>query len=233
MAISTFQNNILVISKMISRNVLNKFSTYARHIYKLQGRSLNVPKIASFTTSFKECNNEENHLHINVLEEQAKYLEQEIADDDIFHNVNLNRGITGVFDIADLVDVLRIENSEDIFVAEVPSQYNYVDHICIVTGKSYRHMYAIAQFVRQVYKRKRLAHDEIPVLEGKNSKDWMALDLGNIALHIFSKEARIRYDMDSLWAVGKDFDPESNKADPIVDMLEKHSIYLADLKPAT
>lgn len=217
---------------MIPRNLINIFTIYTKHLSRLQGGTQNVFKTASFTTCSRKLNNVENHLHINVLEEQQKFLEQEIEDNhDIFHNVNLNRGLMGVFDIADLVDVLRIENSEDIFVAEVPARYNYVDHICIVTGKSYRHMQAIGQFVRQVYKRKRLPNDYIPALEGKNSKDWMALDLGNIALHIFSKEARTRYDMDSLWAVGKDYDPESNKSDPIVDMLEKHSIYLSDLKP--
>lgn len=56
---------------------------------------------------------------------------------------------------------------------------------------------------------------------------------GNIALHIFSKEARTLYDLDSLWAVGPKYDTEANKVEPISDMLEKHTIYLRDLEPAS
>lgn len=39
-------------------------------------------------------------------------------------------------------------------------------------------MKAIAQFVRIIYKKKMEKSDVIPKLEGENSKDWMALDLG-------------------------------------------------------
>lgn len=94
--------------------------------------------------------------------------------------------------------------------------------------------------------------DVIPKIEGESSKDWMALDMGmfylnivdivkqllklwfigNIALHIFSTEARAQYDLESLWTVGPDFDRECNKPnDELVEMYEKHSIYLSDLTP--
>lgn len=74
--------------------------------------------------------------------------------------------------------MLRRENSENIFVAKVPENIKYVDFICVVTGKSQKHMKAIAQFVRRVFKHKRHKSDIVPRLEGENSKDWMALDLG-------------------------------------------------------
>lgn len=142
-------------------------------------------------------------------------------------------GKTGVFDIEDLILVLKVENAENIFVATLPPETKYVDFICIVNGKSHRHMQAIIEFVRRVYKQKRHNYDSIPLIEGAGSKDWMALDLGNIALHVFSREARKSYDLDSLWAVGREFDPECNKKDAIVDMLEKHSVYLHKLEPAS
>lgn len=128
--------------------------------------------------------------------------------------------------------MLKQENAEDIFVAMLPPGTKYVDFICIVTGKSQRHMRAIIEFVRRVFKRKRYDSDLIPLLEGRESKDWMALDLGNIALHVFSKQARQLYNLESLWAVGPEFDPEYNKKDAIVDMLETHSLYLHKLVPA-
>lgn len=91
---------------------------------------------------------------------------------------------------------------------------------------------AIAQFVRKMYKMKRHSGDILPKVEGENSKDWMAMDLGNIALHIFSEEARELYDLESLWAVGADFDGECNKPkEPLLELFERHSVYLGDLTP--
>ena len=75
----------------------------------------------------------------------------------------------------------------------------YVDYMCICTGNSYRHMSGLAHFVRKVYKLKRKPGDILPKIEGAKCKDWMALDLGNIALHIYSKTAREKYDLETLW----------------------------------
>lgn len=120
----------------------------------------------------------------------------------------------------------------DIFVCEVPEHLKYVDYMCVVTVRSPRHMKAIALFVREMYKLKRDETDLFPRLEGKGSEDWVALDLGNIALHIFSRQARKKYDIEQLWSVGAEFDAESNKPDEeIVEMFERHSMFLSDLKP--
>lgn len=60
----------------------------------------------------------------------------------------------------------------------VPPKLKYVDYICIVSGRSYRHMLAIAQFIRRLYKKKRNSSDTIPKIEGENSQEWIAMDLG-------------------------------------------------------
>ncbi|XP_030748235.1 mitochondrial assembly of ribosomal large subunit protein 1 [Sitophilus oryzae] len=147
--------------------------------------------------------------------------------------LNLERGIYGVYDIEDLVDTLHKENAEDLFVAAVPKEINYVDYIVLVSGKSVRHMQAIAQFVRRVYKHKKLSTDIFPRLEGEDSKDWIAIDLGNIALHIFSHKARKLYDLDLLWSVGPKYDDEYNKKEPVSEILEKYSTHLGGFQPAS
>lgn len=45
-----------------------------------------------------------------------------------------------MFEIEDLVDVLKKDNAVNLFVCTVPREMKYVDYICIVTGKSHRHM---------------------------------------------------------------------------------------------
>ena len=90
----------------------------------------------------------------------------------------------------------------------------------------------MAEFVRRMYKIKRRKGDILPKIEGEKSRDWMAMDLGNIALHIFSPIARESYDLESLWAIGVEYDREYNKPqDPLVELFEKHSTLLADIKP--
>ncbi|XP_018333273.1 uncharacterized protein LOC108742528 [Agrilus planipennis] len=195
----------------------------------------NIP--VGLGSKYKVFRDDDSVEILDVDEEQLKNEEQiqkeKLQEYDEYKGLNLERGETGVFEIEDLIEVLKRDNAEDVFVVELPKEINFVKYICIVTGKSRRHMLAIAQFVRKLYKRKMHDTDLIPKIEGKDSDEWLALDLGNIALHIFSNEARCKYDLDSLWAVGSEYDPESNKQDPLVDLLEKHSIYLSDLKPAS
>lgn len=133
-------------------------------------------------------------------------------------------GVTGVFDIEDLVTLLKQDNAENVFVCTVPEHLKYVDYLCVITARSHRHMHAIAEFVLKMYKAKRNKKDLMPRLEGKNSSDWIALDLGNIALHIFSAKTRAQYDIEMLWSVGAEFDTETNKpADPIFELFDQHS----------
>lgn len=55
---------------------------------------------------------------------------------------------------------------------------------------------------------------------------------GNIALHIFSDKTRKIYDLETLWAVGPEYDEKANKSSgDVIDMLENYSAYLKDLKP--
>lgn len=84
-----------------------------------------------------------------------------------------------MYEIEDLVQLLRRDKAKDIFVASVPPENSYVDYIVVVTGKSVRHMIALATFVRKVYKVKANKDDILPKIEGPSCKNWIALDLGN------------------------------------------------------
>lgn len=187
--------------------------------------------------------------------EEARHQEQQLPEPELeldhYYGLNLKRrlaivqgeqkfkplfpfagGIRGVFDVEDLVELLRKENVDDIFVCYVPENLKYVDHLVVCSGRSYRHMLSTAEFVRRMFKIKRGKGDILPRIEGDKSRDWMAMDLGgywnkcifrflrsntfrfllgNIALHIFSPSAREEYDLESLWAIGSEFDRESQK----------------------
>jgi len=168
-----------------------------------------------------------------------------------FAQFNLKPGVNGVFDVEDLVEVLRAEKCSEVVVLAVPKELNYVDHMVIVTCKSPRHLRASATFVRKLFKlKRRKCKHRIPEIEGFKDKSasWLAMDMDNIALHLFLAQARRHYDVESLWAVGHDGsegDMEEGgvaaelgaAADDSVaemDQLFKQSHeLLADLEPAT
>nr|SVE85658.1 EOG090X0AI9 [Daphnia pulicaria] len=149
---------------------------------------------------------------------------EEIEEFDEFEGVSLERGITGVFDIEEFVDILSQQKLDKIVVIAVPPELNYVDYMVITTGRSPKQMTAIAEFIRKVFKRRRFETDPLPVIEGKDNKDWIALDLGNIALHIFSSKTRKIYDLETLWTCGADFDDLSNeKEDVVTSLMKEHT----------
>lgn len=96
----------------------------------------------------------------------------------------ISGGVEGVFDIEELVKFLKKDKAQNIFVSTVPKELGYVDYFVVVTGRSQRHMAALATYIRKAYKLKHHVTDLIPRLEGKDSKDWMALDLGNFDIFI-------------------------------------------------
>uniref|UniRef100_A0A1B0CTG2 Mitochondrial assembly of ribosomal large subunit protein 1 n=1 Tax=Lutzomyia longipalpis TaxID=7200 RepID=A0A1B0CTG2_LUTLO len=150
----------------------------------------------------------------DVEEERARVLEEEemeITGPDPYEGIDLSRGKTGVFEIEDLVELLRKEKGKDIFVCQLSPELKYVDYLCVATALSTRHMRGLAEFVRKVYKMKRHPEDKIPKIEGETCRDWIAMDMGNIALHIFSAQARKLYDLESLWTLGPEYDAECNK----------------------
>lgn len=93
-------------------------------------------------------------------------------------------GIHGVFDVEELVNILKKQRAKDIFVVEIPAELAYANQMVIVSGKSSRHILAMATYVRRLFKKKMMSTDKIPIIEGKKNKsdDWLALDLGNFFL---------------------------------------------------
>ena len=57
-------------------------------------------------------------------------------------------------------------------------------------------MSAISNKLIRVLKKNKV---EIINLEGKNSADWVLLDLGDIVINVMSISAREYYDLESLW----------------------------------
>ncbi|KAL3855136.1 hypothetical protein ACJMK2_014363 [Sinanodonta woodiana] len=121
-------------------------------------------------------------------------------------SISLIRGTSGVFEIDELMVVLRESNAIDTCVLRLPPEAKLAEYMVIVSGSSFRHILAIAQEIKKTHKKKKGPRDPHLVIEGMDTKDWLAMNLGNIILHIFLPETRAVYDLELLWTVGEKYD---------------------------
>lgn len=84
-----------------------------------------------------------------------------------------------------------------------------------------RHLLAVATYVRKRFKMKDLKKSDIlPTIVSRTGvQGWIALDLGNIVLHLFLQQQRDYYDLEMLWTVGRIFDDLCNTQDPEIIQL--------------
>ncbi|KAK6166347.1 hypothetical protein SNE40_023066 [Patella caerulea] len=136
--------------------------------------------------------------------------------------ISLNRGKEGVFDLDDFVTLLKESNVKDLCVLKIPENIQFINYMVIVSAASYRHMLAISNNINYVYKKRKNRKDKFLNIEGINTRNWFAIDMGNILLHIFMPETREVYDLETLWTVGTQFDSKvetQNEMDLIMSRL--------------
>jgi ribosome-associated protein len=91
----------------------------------------------------------------------------------------------------------------DIVVIDISKVASFANYFLICTGESSRQIQAIADEVEAKLK----AEGERPGhIEGFRNAEWVLMDYADIVVHIFSKNARVYYDLERLWRDGKRLD---------------------------
>ncbi|MFC6289155.1 ribosome silencing factor [Levilactobacillus angrenensis] len=77
------------------------------------------------------------------------------------------------------------------------------DYFLIMEANSNRQVQAIAdEIVDQMN-----VHDvAIRDVEGKNSAEWILIDLGDVVVHVFQKDQRSHYNLEKLWSDAPEVD---------------------------
>jgi len=122
------------------------------------------------------------------------------------YSFEMSRGSTGVFDLDEIVEVLRREKAKDVCSIEMPQEMSYADYIVLCTPMGSRHSNAICETIYTLYKKKRSKSDPQAIVRPQKNVDWAVCDLGNIVVHVMTEEIRRRYDIETLWAVGPLYD---------------------------
>lgn len=80
---------------------------------------------------------------------------------------------------------------------DVSEHSSYTDYILLLSGRSDRHVQAVADAVMDALKKKRGMK---PLgIEGKRDGQWTLLDFGELVVHVFYHPVREFYDLEGLW----------------------------------
>ena len=95
--------------------------------------------------------------------------------------------------VLDKIDDMK---GRDIVELNVKGKSTVTDTMVICSGNSKRHVSSIAEHVQ--VEAKHAGHAPLNV-EGKETGDWVLVDLGDIIVHIMQDEARDFYQLEKLW----------------------------------
>jgi ribosome-associated protein len=88
--------------------------------------------------------------------------------------------------------------AEQTVALDIAGKSSLSDHMVVTSGRSHRHVGAVAD---QVANALREAGFGKPRIEGLPHCDWVLVDAGDVIVHIFRPEVREFYNIEKMWAV--------------------------------
>lgn len=96
---------------------------------------------------------------------------------------------------------LEESKAEGLLPIDITGRAAFADHMVVASGRSQRHVNAIAQ--RLLDDLKAAGHGNARV-EGLRAGDWVLVDLGDVIVHIFQPEVRSFYNIEKRWLASED-----------------------------
>ncbi len=96
-----------------------------------------------------------------------------------------------------LIASLEDNKAEDLKVIDLAGKSSIADIMILASGRSARHVSAIADHLAQKVKDRT---GQTPKIEGLPNADWVLLDLGDIIIHLFRPEVRTFYNLEKIWS---------------------------------
>ncbi|CAG8498113.1 39975_t:CDS:2 [Gigaspora margarita] len=174
-------------------------------IYKLKNSQCNI---ARFTTSLSPKRNkvtddlEEIDPYENLHEESVEFIP-------LWQRTNqLPSTSNELTTSSDIVRFLEDEGIENITLIDVREKCDFTNWMIIGEGKTINHLVGAAGSLYKTLKDniKRRSENQsnsfinnYPVVEGRDSDDWVLIDSGNIFVHLFTPEARKYRNLEGLW----------------------------------
>ncbi|WP_409432089.1 ribosome silencing factor [Litorimonas sp. RW-G-Af-16] len=101
--------------------------------------------------------------------------------------------------LSDYIQSNLDENSaQDIIEIDIRGKSSIADYMIVASGRSNRHVGALADYVQRGLKDQGLKNLGI---EGLKGCDWVLIDAGDVIVHIFRPEVRVFYNLEKIWSV--------------------------------
>ena len=93
-------------------------------------------------------------------------------------------------------NILEDNKAESIVMVDVKNKSSVTDLMFIASGRSTRHVKAIADNLVTKLKKNKIK----PLgVEGYNKSEWILLDYGDLLIHVMHPETRDFYSLEKLW----------------------------------
>lgn len=91
---------------------------------------------------------------------------------------------------------LEDSKAENIVPIDIQGKSSLGDHMVIASGRSHRHVAAVADHLLKALKDAGLGNARV---EGLSAADWVLIDSGDVIIHIFRPEVREFYNLEKMW----------------------------------
>ena len=98
------------------------------------------------------------------------------------------------------LDCLGDMKAENTVSIDLTGKTSIADTMIITSGRSHRHVGAIADRVMHALKDKGLGSARV---EGLPACDWVLIDVGDVLIHIFRPEVRGFYNLEKMWGADR------------------------------
>jgi ribosome-associated protein len=106
--------------------------------------------------------------------------------------------------LAVITATLDEAKAESVIVIDIKGKSSIGDYMVIASGRSDRHVGAIAEQVQLKLKEQGFGHARI---EGRPQCDWVLIDAGDVIVHVFRPEVREFYNLEKMWSAERPSDP--------------------------
>jgi ribosome-associated protein len=92
---------------------------------------------------------------------------------------------------------LEDDKAEEILAIDIRGKSSFADMLVIASGRSARHVGALAEHV--MHKLKQAGVKDVRI-EGMPQAVWVLVDAGDVVVHLFRPEVRSFYNIEKIWA---------------------------------
>ena len=90
------------------------------------------------------------------------------------------------------------DKAEEVVLIDLKGKSSLADAVIIASGRSQRHVAAIADRLLRTLKEQGFGKANV---EGLPHADWVLIDAGDVIVHLFRPEVRAFYNIEKIWSV--------------------------------